>query len=137
MEGLFYAIEREEYTKIHLLRFYENSEYVIAKTVTGNDQNYIKKELKNFRMEGFDVIGEPEYTFCGAFMDSGSSISFKVENQLADSSESWVYKDVLTFKGSILDENTLQLKQISKRTGFEVERTYKRASEEEILSEII
>lgn len=136
MEGLFYAIEREEYTKIHLLRFYENSEYVIAKTVTGNDQNYIKKELKNFRMEGFDVIGEPEYTFCGAFMDSGSSISFKVENQLADSSESWVYKDVLTFKGSILDENTLLLKQISKRTSFEVERTYKRASEEEILSEI-
>jgi len=133
MQRLYYALERGEYITIHLLRFYDESQYVIAKSVTGDDPKYLKKELLNFKMEGHDVKGEPEYTFCGAFDDYGDSLSFKVENQVADPSNTWVEKDVLSFKGKIIEER-LHLKQVSKRTQFETERVYQPTTEEELLT---
>lgn len=137
MEGLYYAIEHGENTTLHLLRFYNDSQYVISKSIIGNDLKYFKRELLNFKMEGHVVKGEPEFTFCGAFSESGDAISFKVENELRDTSETWVHKDVLSFKGLITIENSLQLVQISKRTNIEIKRVYKQTSEEELLGKIL
>lgn len=136
MEGLYCNIERGEYTKLHLLRFYEQSQYVIYKSVTGSDPVYFKRELQNFKMDGFQVKGEPEYTFCGACQDYGDSISFKVENELTDSSETWVHKDVLSFKGSRNADGSLQFKQVSKGTSHETERSYNQMTEQEILNQL-
>lgn len=133
MERLYYAIERGERIAIHLLRFYDESQYVIAKSVTVDEPKYLKKELLNFKMDGHEVKGEPEYTFCGAFDDYGDKLSFKVENQVADPSNTWVEKDVLSFKGKYVDES-LHLKLVSKRTQWETERVYLPTTEEELLN---
>ncbi|ASS49500.1 MAG: hypothetical protein A3D31_02715 [Candidatus Fluviicola riflensis] len=135
MNGLFYHKEIAEYTTLSLLRFYENG-YVIFKKITG-DKEYFAKELKKFSMTGHVVNGEPEYTFCGAFEDFGSgTISFKVENEILDPSNTWSQKDVLSFKGTINDETTLLLKQTSKRTGFEIENNYLKTTDEDLLNEL-
>ena len=136
MQGLYYSIERNEYTKLHLLRFYNESQYVIAKSITGDDPLYVKKELSNFKMEGHDVKGEPEYTFCGAFDDYGESVSFKVENEIRDSSNSWAHKDILSFKGTQNPEGDLALTQISKRTKLEVKRIYHKTTDEEVMQKM-
>ena len=133
MQRLYYASERGEHTTIHLLRFYDESQYVIAKSVTGDDPKYLKKELLNFKMDGHEVKGEPEYTFCGAFDDYGDTLSFKVENQVADPSNTWVEKDLLSFKGKYVEES-LHLKIVSKRTQRETERVYLPTTEEELLN---
>lgn len=135
MQGLYYAIEQGEYMRIHLLRFYNESQYVIFKSVTGNKADYFKKELLNFKMEGHLVKGEPEFTFCGAFNEYGDAVSFKVENEIRDPSDSWAQKDVISFKGSI-NENELELKQISKRTGLETARVYEATTDEELMRKL-
>lgn len=135
MPRLYYAIERGERINVHLLRFYDESQYVIAKSVTGDDPKYLKKELLNFKMDGHEVKGEPEYTFCGAFDDYGDTLSFKVENQVADPSNTWVAHDVLSFKGKYHDEN-LHFRIVSKRTHLETERVYQPTTEEELLKSI-
>ncbi|MFM9984324.1 MAG: hypothetical protein ACKVOK_03780 [Flavobacteriales bacterium] len=136
MQGLYYAIERGEYTKLHLLRFYNESQYVIAKSITGDDPLYIRRELANFKMEGHVVKGEPEYTFCGAFDENGERVSFKVENEIRDSSNSWAHKDVLSFKGTQNTEGDLALTQVSKRTKLEVKRTYHKTTDEEVMQKM-
>ncbi|MES2555277.1 MAG: hypothetical protein V4604_03950 [Bacteroidota bacterium] len=135
MQRLYCAIERGEHINVHLLRFYDESQYVIAKSITGNDHTYLKKQLLNFKMEGHEVKGEPEYTFCGAFDDSGNTLSFKVENQIADPSNTWVAHDILSFKGRYQDES-LHFKIVSKRTQLEIERVYQPTTEEELLKSI-
>ena len=53
-------------------------------------------------MTGHTVNGEPEYTFCGAFEDFGNDIiSFKVENEIPDPSNTWAEKDLLSFRGKV------------------------------------
>lgn len=138
MTGLFYHNEMKEgstSTTLSLLRFYENG-YVIFKKITG-DKAYFAKELKTFSMTGHEVNGEPEYTFCGAFEYFGNgTISFKVENQVSDPSNTWVEKDLLTFKGSVINETELILKQVSKRTNFEVENKYLKTTDQDLLNEL-
>jgi hypothetical protein len=84
-------------------------------------------------MEGHIVKGEPEFTFCGAFQQSGKSISFKIENEIADSSNTWAQKDVLTYKGAKNEVGSLILKILSKRTKLEIKRIYHKTTVEEIL----
>jgi hypothetical protein len=134
MNGLFYQKEVAEYTTYHLLRFYENGN-VIYKKVTGDDKAYLTKELKSFRMVGFDVKGEPEFTFCGSFEDYGDVISCKVENQIMDASDTWAEKDVLSFRGKFNEKGELELKKISKRTKFEVDLKFLATTDEALISE--
>lgn len=136
MQKLYCAMEKGEYTRFHLLRFYDASGYVIFKSIAGEKADYVKKQLLNFKMEGHRVKGEPEFTFCGAFHESGDKISFKVENEILDSSDSWAQKDVISFNGSIANENELELRQVSKRTGFEISRTYLKTTDEELVEKI-
>lgn len=136
MDGLYYCLEKNEHSTLYLIRFYNESNYVITKKITGSKIDYIKKELANFRMEGLSVKGAPEYTFCGAFDESPSSISFKVENEITDYSESWVNKDVITFKGKINPDGSIFCKQTHKRNGYSFDCTYTKTSDE-LLIEIL
>ncbi len=138
MNGLFYHNEIKAdstSTTLSLLRFYENG-YVIFKKITG-DKEYFAKELKKFSMTGHVVNGEPEYIFCGAFEDFGNdTISFKVENEIRDPSNSWAVKDLLSFKGKIISETELLLKSVSKATKFEVENKYLKTTDQDLLNEL-
>lgn len=136
MQGLFYCKTSDgKYITFHLLRFYENG-YVIAKSVTGDSLPYFTKELKSFRMDGHEVKGEPEFTYCGAWNSSGNQLSFKIENEIRDSSDTWAQKDILSFRGTISNENELVLKQVSKRTKMETERIYLKSTDEELLGTV-
>lgn len=135
MTGLFYHKDIAEHTTFSLLRFYENG-YVIFKKITGTDKKYLAKELKTFSMNGHIVNGEVEYTFCGAFETFENRISFKVENEIRNPSDSWAQKDVLSFKGTMNSETELILKQTSKRTTFETENKYLKTTDEELLNEL-
>ncbi len=138
MDGLFYHNEMKDgstSTTLSLLRFYENG-YVIFQKITG-DKEYFAKKLKRFSMTGHAVNGEPEYTFCGAFEDFGNeTISFKVENEILDSSNTWAEKDLLSFKGKVISETELILRSVSKRTKFEVELTYLKTTDQDLLNEL-
>lgn len=138
MNGLFYHNEIKvgsTSTTLSLLRFYENG-YVIFKKITG-DREYFAKELKRFYMTGHVVNGEPEYTFCGAFEDFGNgTISFKVENEIRDPSNTWVEKDLLSFNGKVISETELILKYVSKLTKFEVENKYLKTTDQSLLNEL-
>lgn len=134
MNGLFYNKVVAEYTTLNLLRFYDNG-YVIFKTVAG-DKAYITKELKLFSMNGHIVNGEPEYTFCGAFEVFSNIIKFKIENEINGTSNGWAQKDVLSFKGTMTSETELDLKQISKRTKFEIVRKYLKTTDQDLLNEL-
>lgn len=134
MEGLFYQLEKSDALTLHLLKFYNDSNAVIAKKVTGSKLEYFKKELHNFELNGFTVKGEPEFTFWGAFTESSQTISFKVENEIADTSNTWVQKDILSFNGKILSNGDLNLTQVSKRTGYSSERIYMQANDEQLLA---
>lgn len=136
MQKLYCAVEKGEYTTLHLLRFYDVSHYVIFKSVAGDKADYFRKQILNFKMEGHRVKGEPEFTFCGAFHESGDKISFKVENEIPDPSDSWAQKDVISFKGAIVNENELELRQVSKRTGLEISRTYLKVTDEELMEKV-
>jgi hypothetical protein len=136
MQGLYYAIEQSEYMTLHLLRFYNESSYVIFKSIKGDKADYFRKELSRFKMEGHVVKGEPEFTFCGAFDESGDKLWFKVENEITNPSDSWVQKDVISFTGSILNENELELKQVSKRSGLETSRVYLGINDEQLLEKL-
>lgn len=135
IQGLYSATEQGEYTTYHLLRFYAESQYVIFRSV-GDNPDHFRKELLNFKMEGHQVKGKPELTFCGAFQDYGDTVSFKVENEILDPSDSWTQKDVISFKGSVTNEIELELKQTSKRTGLEISRIYLKTTDEEILEKV-
>lgn len=138
MDGLFYHNEMKEGSTsatLSLLRFYANG-YVIFKKITG-DKEYFTKELKKFSMTGHAVNGEPEYTFCGAFGDFGNdTISFKVENEIPNPANTWAEKDLLSFKGKVISETELILKSVSKRTKFEVELTYLKTTDQDLLKEL-
>lgn len=138
MNGLFYHKEIKAgstSSTLSLLRFYENG-YVIFRKITG-DKEYFAKVLKSFTMTGHVVNGEAEYTFCGAFEDFGTgNISFKVENEMRDSSNTWAQKDILSFKGKVISETELILKHVSKLTKFEVENNYLKTTDQDLLKEI-
>lgn len=138
MNGLFYHNEIKVGSTsktLSLLRFYENG-YVIFKKITG-DKVYFAKELKRFSMTGHVVNGEPEYTFCGAFEDYGNgTISFKVENEVSDPSNTWAAKDLLSFKGKVISETELILSCVSKLTKFEVENRYLKTTDQDLLNEL-
>ena len=85
-------------------------------------------------MVGFDVKGEPEFTFCGSFEDYGDIISCKVENQMMDSTDTWAEKDVLSFRGKFNVKGELELKKISKRTKFEVDLKFSPTTDEALMS---
>lgn len=138
MNGLFYHNEIKAgstSTTLSLLRFYENG-YVIFRKITG-DKEYFARVLKSFTMTGYVVNGEPEYTFCGACQDFGTgTISFKVENEIRDIGNTWVEKDILSFKGKVISETELILKYVSKLTKFEVENNYLKTTDQDLLNEI-
>jgi len=136
MTGLFYHHEIKADSApatLRLLRFYENG-YVIFKKITG-DKAYFAKELRRFSMTGHVVNGEPEYTFCGSFEVYGNSISFKIENEIHDPSNTWAVKDILSFKGTVINESALMLKSISKHTKFEDENKYLKTTDQDLLNE--
>lgn len=135
MNGLFYCNEVADSTTLHLLRFYDNG-YVIYKKVTGNSKDYLKKELKFFAMNGHTIVGQPEFTFCGAYDENGTTIKFKVENEIPDPSNSWAEKDILTFKGTFDNENTLLIKQSSKRRLTEIEKIYIKTNDTDLLNQM-
>ncbi len=132
MQGLYYTKEQGETPKFHFLRFYEN-EYVIYKSVAGDNPVYLTKELKSFAMEGMMVKAQPEYTFCGAYQTDGTTLKFAVENEIFDPSDSWVQKDLLRFKGKVISESELELSQVSERTKIEATRRYFKVSDEEFI----
>jgi hypothetical protein len=138
MNGLFYHNEITSdgaSTILSLLRFYENG-YVIFTKITG-DKNYFAKVLKRFSMTGHDVNGEPEFTFCGAFEDYGNgTISFKVENEIRDPSNTWAVKDVLSFKGNVISETKINFKYISKLRKFEVENVFFKTTDQNLINEL-
>lgn len=133
MNGLFYCKESSENTTFYLLRFYENG-YVLFKKVTTDKKDYLEKQLKTFSMNGHIVNGEPEFTFCGAYQEYNDKITFKVENEITNPSDTWVQKDVLSFSGTINSETELTLKQISKRTNYELTNNYLKTNEQELLN---
>ena len=134
MEGLFYCLEKTDYLSIHLIRFYYDTNYVIYKKITGTRTDYFKKEIAHFKIEGISVKADPAHTFIGAFNESMNSISFKVENEINDTSESDLQHDILSFSGKIIDHHKLILNQLSKRTKYSVEREYLKTSDEEVLN---
>ncbi len=138
MNGLFYHNEIKAdsaSTTLSLLRFYENG-YVIFIKITG-DKEYFAKELKRFSMTGHVVNGEPEYTFCGACQDFGTgAISFKVENEIRDPSNTWAEKDILSFKGKAINETELILNCVSKLRKTEVQHKYLKTTDQDLLNQI-
>lgn len=135
MNGLFFQKETGEYTSFHLLRFYDNG-YVLYKKVTGTDSKFLSRELRTFSMNGMEVNGQPEYTFCGAYNESGDSLSFKVENEILNPAETWTYKDILSFKGTLHEDHTLTVTKTSKHTGNAQEHTFTRISDQEFLQSL-
>jgi hypothetical protein len=125
MEGLFYCFASESYPTFHLLRFYENG-YVLAKSIQGESIGDVAKELKRFALSGHRLIGEPELVYWGAYAENGDRLSFKIENELTDPSDTWSQYDLLTFKGTIVSPDELQLDMHSKRTQQTTERNYQR-----------
>lgn len=135
MQGLYYAKDQVEASKFHFLRFYEN-QYVIYKSVTGDNATYLTKELKSFAMDGMRIKAQPEYTFCGAYQTDGTTLKFAVENEIFDPSDSWVQKDLLRFNGKVISELELELNQLSERTKIETKRTYFKISDEQFINEL-
>jgi len=126
MEGLFYCYTAESYPTFHLLRFYENG-YALAKSIQGERIADVAKELKRFALDGHRLIGEPESIYWGAYSENGERLSFKIENELPNPSDTWAQYDLLTFKGTIVSAEELQLEIHSKRTQAVTARTYRRA----------
>lgn len=135
MEGLFVHREEAENTTLHLLRFYAN-DYVIYRSITGNKKDYVTKVIRKFSMTGHQVNGEPEFTFCGAYQEYGERLSFKVENELANASDTWAQKDVLSFKGVVKEDQELRLTRTSKRTQQQVEMVFSRTTDEALLNSL-
>jgi hypothetical protein len=125
MEGLFYCFGQESSPTFHLLRFYENG-YVLAKAIQGESIEDVARELKRFALDGHRLIGEAELIYMGAYSDNGDRLSFKIENELRDPSDTWSQYDLLTFKGTIVSADELQLEMHSKRTQQSVSRNYRR-----------
>lgn len=132
MQGLYYSKDQGETPKFHFLRFYQN-QYVIYKSITGDNPDYLTKELKSFAIDGMMVKAQPEYTFCGAYQTDGTTLKFAVENEIFDPSDSWVQKDILRFKGKVISESELELSQVSERTKIEATRRYFKVSDEEFI----
>jgi hypothetical protein len=133
MEGLFYCFESAAgYPVFQLLRFYPESEYVIATSIHGERIDDVSKVLKRFAMDGHKIVGDPALIYCGAFSDSGDRLQFKIENELADPSDTWSEYDLLTFKGTVVSENELQLEVSSKQKKWVRERTYLRVAGNEL-----
>ena len=128
MEGVFYSIEKGDNPQIHLLRFFPESEYVIAKTIFSSTIEDLAKELKRFDVKNHQVLGEPDRIFVGAFLEGRNGISFKIENQISNPGDSWTQYDLLTGKGTVVSENELRFSISSKIRKTTVERMYKRAT---------
>jgi len=136
MNGIYYSFENTSSPRIHLLRFYQSMDVVIAKTLWTPRIDDLSKELKQFGYEGMDVIGPAEEVFVGGFLEGNGTISFKVENYVANSADSWARHDVLSFKGKVISENELQFKVTSKATKATVARTYFYVEGNEIVPQV-
>lgn len=135
MEKLFCCSSTDgKYITLQLLKFYAESGYVMYKSITGDLPQYFSKELKNFRMEGHLLKDLPEFTFLGAYSESGDKMIFKVENEITDTSDSYAQKDVLTFKGTMISENEIHLTKTSKRTNFSSDGVYLKMTDAEVLN---
>ena len=136
MKGIYYSYENTSSPRIHLLRFYEMMEIVIAKTVWAPRIDDLDKELKQFGYEGMDVIGPADEVFAGAFWEGNGTVSFKVENYVANPADTWTSYDLLTFKGKVISENELRFKVTSKATKATVSRTYFFVEGDEIVPQV-
>lgn len=134
---LYYAIEETDYLNLYLLKFYEEEGSVLFKKASGKDANYLKKEILNFKKEGFTVFGEPEYTYWGAYLESAKKVSFKVENEVSNSSDSWATHEVLQFKGEYQENDTLQINQKNPRVHFESDRLYTKTTESDLIALLV
>src|SRR5687767_5912209 len=114
MQGIFYAFENGEYPKIHLLRFFPESEYVLAKTIHSATIEDLSKELKKFDIKGHSVVGPPEEIYVGAFLEGSKSISFKIGNEVNGSVNGWAQQDILTCKGTVISDDAFELTVTSK-----------------------
>ena len=128
MDGVFYSIEKSDNPKVHLLRFYSETEYVIAKTIFSPTVEDLAKELRRFDMKNHQVIGEPDQIYVGAFLEGRNSISFKIANQISNPADTWVEYDLFTCKGTVVSENELRISISSKMRKTTIERIYKRAA---------
>lgn len=133
MTGLYYHKVVGDYTTLSLLRFYENG-YVIYTKETG-EKGYFGKLLKRFSMDGHVVNGDSGTIFCGAYEIFNNRIVFKVENEILDTSDSWVVKDVISFRGELSSEEML-LKQSSKRNPSETEMLFAKTEDAKLLEEL-
>src|ERR1035437_1886330 len=124
MEGLYYYFDTIEHPVIHLLRFYPEPEYVIAKVIPGNSIEDVNKELKQFAVNGLKLIGDPALIYMGAYSECANRLNFKIENEAEYPLSSYIPYDLLTFKGIIISDNELQLSVNSKRTKTTFNRTY-------------
>lgn len=125
MDGLFYAAEEK---KIHLLRFYPQSEYVIARTIYDTEIKNVNQVLRMFAMDGLKLIGEPEEVFVGAYDENGDDLRFIIANEIRVSSPSWAQYDLINGKGKIISPDELQLNMKSKNTGTVTARVYRRVT---------
>lgn len=132
--NLYYAIEETDSFNLYLIKFYVDEDVVLFKKAPGDDANYLKKEILNFKKEGFTVFGQPEYTYWGAYLESAKNVSFKVENEVSNSSDSWATQEVLQFKGEYQENDTLQINQKNPRVHFESNRLYTKTTESDLIA---
>ena len=127
MEGLFYCYDDSSTPTYHLLRFYpEDNNYVLAKTLNFPVIEDVSKVLKRFAMDGLKLIGEPEFTYCGAYFENGDSLKFKVNNEIMNPQDTWAEYDLYSFTGKIITPDLLELELTSKQKKWTQKRVYRR-----------
>lgn len=136
MEGLFYSYDNSSSPTYHLLRFYpEDNNYVLAKELNYEVIPDVNAVLKKFALDGFRLIGEPEFIYYGAYSENGDSLKFKIENEINNPADSWVEYDLLTFTGKIINPDLLELEVSSKTRKWVKNRIYKRVTSNTITNE--
>jgi hypothetical protein len=135
--NLYYALEETDSFNLYLIKFYVEENAVLFKKVPGGDANYLKKEILNFKKEGFTVFGQPEYTYWGAYLESAKKVSFKVENEVSNSSDSWATHEVLEFKGTFEENDTIQMNQKNPHVYFESNRLYTKTTESDLIALLV
>lgn len=136
MEGLFYCYDDSSHPTYHLLRFYpEDNNYVLAKELNYEVIPDVNAVLKKFAMNGFELIGEKEFIYVGAYSEYDDSLKFKIENEISNPADTWVEYDLLTFKGKIINPDLLEFEVSSKTRQWVKNRTYKRVTGNTITNE--
>jgi hypothetical protein len=126
MEAVYYNFEEGQYSKFHFIRFYEDGQ-VLALTYGTDKIPDVSAFLgKNLDFRGFDIIGEKEYVFMGAYDEGATKINFKVQNEVSNSHDKYADQDMLSGKCVIISEDELQVEITSKLRKTTVSRSYRK-----------